>query len=65
MNFPITPIGHLRASLNRICPGRHLAIRMLRLTIARILTVFDILPPVDDEGHPRIPEVKYHNTIIR
>jgi cytochrome P450 len=49
----------------RICPGRHFAIRMLCLTVARILSVFDILPPVDNDGRPRIPEAKYQNTIVR
>lgn len=50
---------------NRICPGRYLAIRMLCLTVARILTAFDILPPVDDDGSPRIPEVRYHKSMVR
>ena len=50
---------------DRVCPGRHFAVRMLCLTFARVLAAFDILPPVDDEGRPRIPEARYHNSVIR
>ena len=50
---------------DRICPGRHFAVRMLHLAIARILTVFDILPPVDENGHSRIPEARFDNHLIR
>jgi hypothetical protein len=35
---------------------------MLGFTITCILAAFDILPPVDDDGRPRIPEPRYHNT---
>ena len=50
---------------NRICPGRHFALRMLHFTIARILATFDILPPVGDDGRPMIPEAKYGKSILR
>ena len=50
---------------NRICPGRHFALRMLQFTIARILATFDILPPVGDDRRPQIPEARYHKSIIR
>jgi len=59
------PEARIFGSGRRICPGRHLAVRILCLTIARILTAFDILPPVDDHGCSRIPEVKYNKSIIR
>lgn len=49
---------------NRICPGRHFALRMLYFTIARILATFDIIPPIDDDGRPRIPEVRYNKKVI-
>ena len=61
--FPHYAYQLLEYPPNRICPGRHLAVRMLCLTIARILTTFDILPPVDDSGRPRIPEVRYNKSI--
>jgi hypothetical protein len=38
---------------------------MLHLVIACILTVFDILPPVDENGCPRIPEAKFHDTFMQ
>ena len=52
-------------SFNRICPGRHVALRMLYLTVARVLATFDILPPVDKDGCPRIPEARYNETLVR
>ena len=58
-------INRLNPSCNRICPGRHLALRMLFLTIARILATFDILPPVDENGCPKIPEAKYNKSLLR
>ncbi|KAF9449658.1 cytochrome P450 [Macrolepiota fuliginosa MF-IS2] len=36
----------------RICPGAYLALPLLYLTAASILTVFDILPELDAEGSP-------------
>ena len=65
MNVHARFICCLYLTCKRICPGRHLAIRVLCLTIARILATFDILPPVDENGNPRIPEARYHNTLIR
>jgi hypothetical protein len=55
-------IGRLNLPRNGICPGRHSAIQMLCFVIARILAAFDILPPVDDNERPRIPELRYPNT---
>lgn len=60
-----TSISFWDFSCNRMCPGRHFAIRMLCFTIASILATFDILPPINDNGCPKIPEPKYHNTFIR
>lgn len=57
--------GYLNLPYRRICPGRHLGIRMLCFTIARILAAFDILPPVDGDGRPRIPEARYLKSMIR
>lgn len=36
----------------RICPGRHFAEMGLFLTIASVLHVFDISPPLDKDGRP-------------
>ncbi|KAF9449842.1 cytochrome P450 [Macrolepiota fuliginosa MF-IS2] len=36
----------------RVCPGRHMGDASLFITIASVLSVFDIKPPLDDEGRP-------------
>ncbi|KAJ8456890.1 hypothetical protein ONZ51_g11855 [Trametes cubensis] len=36
----------------RVCPGRHFADAMLFMTIASVLHVFEVGPPLDDEGRP-------------
>ncbi|OSD07442.1 cytochrome P450 [Trametes coccinea BRFM310] len=48
--------GHGR----RICPGRHFADLSLFLTIACVLHVFDIGPPLDGQGHPI--KIQYEST---
>lgn len=58
-------ISCLNLPYRRICPGRHLAIRILCFTIARVLAAFDILPPVDGDGNPRIPEARFHKSMTR
>jgi hypothetical protein len=35
----------------RICPGRHLSDTTLFITVASVLTVFNIAPPLDEEGN--------------
>ena len=41
-----------------ICPGRHFAMDALFLSIASILHVFDIQPPIGPDGHPQRVEPK-------
>ncbi|KAF9442470.1 cytochrome P450, partial [Macrolepiota fuliginosa MF-IS2] len=36
----------------RICPGSHVALAMLYIAAASILTIFDIFPALDEEGNP-------------
>ncbi|OSD07365.1 CyP450 monooxygenase [Trametes coccinea BRFM310] len=36
----------------RICPGRHFALASLFINIASLLHVFDITPPLDENGQP-------------
>ena len=44
----------------RICPGRYLADASLWLMMANVLEMFDIGPPLDASGKPRvIGEVEY------
>ena len=50
---------------NRVCPGRHLVLRILCFTVARVLAAFDILPQVDDGGRPKIPEAKFRKGLVR
>ncbi|PFH46821.1 hypothetical protein AMATHDRAFT_153743 [Amanita thiersii Skay4041] len=41
----------------RVCLGRNLSDNSLFITIASVLSVFDILPPVDGNGNPVKPSV--------
>jgi cytochrome P450 len=43
----------------RICPGRHFVLRVLWLTIARVLATFDISKSLDEDGNPITPDGKY------
>ncbi|PFH47243.1 hypothetical protein AMATHDRAFT_87834 [Amanita thiersii Skay4041] len=36
----------------RICPGRHLSNNSLLITVASVLAVYDVLPPVDEKDLP-------------
>ncbi|KAI0333733.1 cytochrome P450 [Cubamyces sp. BRFM 1775] len=54
------PTDYMFGFGRRICPGRHLAIPSLFINIASILHVFDISPPLDDNGKP-IP-IEYTET---
>lgn len=49
----------------RICPGRHLAEDSLFITAATILSVFNILPCIDDDGNPLKTQVEYTGGTIR
>jgi len=47
----------------RICPGQHFAEDVIWLTIANVLTVFDILPAIDPvSGKELLPKVEYHSS---
>jgi len=46
--------------VNRVCPGKHFALRTLFLNIACTLAVFDIAAPADEKLEP-----KYHENFIR
>ena len=49
---------------SRICPGRHFALRVVFLTIARTLAVFDISKCLDEDGKPVVPDGKYSLGLI-
>lgn len=47
--------SHQVSSINtllRICPGSHIALSMIYIIAASILSFFDILPMLDGEGNP-------------
>ncbi|TFK41783.1 cytochrome P450 [Crucibulum laeve] len=47
----------------RICAGMHIAEAIVWLTIASVLSSFDITPPIDDEGNKILPKLLYHSGI--
>jgi len=52
------------AYFSRICPGRHFALRVIFLTIAHILAVFDISKCLDEDGNPIVPDGEYSLGLI-
>lgn len=48
----------------RICPGRHYADAALFINIASALHVFDITPPLDDDGRPLKIEPRMSDGIV-
>lgn len=48
----------------RICPGRHFALQVLFLTIARTLATFDISMCLDEAGNPIVPDGKFTHGIV-
>lgn len=48
----------------RICPGRHIAISSLYLSIASILSVFRIEKAIDDHGNVIEPSKEYISALI-
>jgi hypothetical protein len=51
-------------SLYSMCPGRHIALRALWGTIAAVLSLYDIGPPVNEDGTPDIPKGEFLQTGI-
>lgn len=41
-----------RTRCARICPGRHFAETALLFNLASVIHVFQITPPLDEEGRP-------------
>ena len=48
----------------RICPGRHLNDNSLYLIISCLLAVYDIKPPVDDQGNDIELKPEFTNGVI-
>jgi len=49
----------------RICPGSHIAISVLNLTVASVLSTFNISKAVGQDGELIEPSVKYKSGIVR
>lgn len=48
----------------RICPGRYFAEASLFINIAMVLHVFDITPPLDENGRVTPIQLKMTNRIV-
>jgi len=48
----------------RMCPGRFLAFDSLWLSIASVLSVYDISKAVDETGSPIEPDLEYTSSIL-
>jgi hypothetical protein len=57
-------ISYLLLYLFRICPGRHIAVSSLYLSIASILSVFRLEKALDENGHPITPSKEYISALI-
>ena len=53
------PMFHCRHRFGRICPGKHLAQSTLTLTAASVLSTFDLVRKVDENGLEIVPEREY------
>ena len=59
-----SPIIHLTKSLTRMCPGIHLSDNSLYLIASCLLAVYDIKPPVDDQGNVIELKPEFTNGIL-
>lgn len=50
---------------HRICPGRLLAEASIFIAVANILAAFDILPPLDENGTPKVLPLSFTSGLIR
>ena len=49
----------------RICPGRHFALQTMYLVVSCVLSVFDIAPPLNDDGSPQVLKAEFNGVFIR
>ena len=62
---PLSVNNRAHVNLDRICPGRYLALRTIYLAVVCILSVFDIVPVLGEDGNPRIPEIEFDGGSVR
>ena len=55
---------HLTEHLSRICPGRHFSDNSLYLMASCLLAVYDIKPPIDDQGNVIKLKPEFTNGVI-
>ena len=55
---------HLAERLPRICPGRHFTDNSLYLIASCLLAVYDIKPPIDDQGDDIKLKPEFTNGIL-
>ena len=49
----------------RTCPGSHIALSLLGLTVAGVLSTFNISKAVGQDGELIEPSVKYKSGVVR
>ena len=49
----------------RVCPGKHLAHSIVTLTAASVLSTFDLVKKVDENGREIEPNMEYTKFAIR
>ena len=54
----------LTHTASRICPGRYFAEDTLFINVACMLHVFDITPPIGEDGHPVKTEYVQSDTLV-
>ena len=55
---------NLTENLLRICPGRHFSDNSLYLTASCLLAVYDIKPPVDDQGNAIVLNPEFTTSLL-
>ncbi|KAF9646708.1 cytochrome P450 [Thelephora ganbajun] len=58
------PEHRVFGSGRRICPGRHFAVKVVFIAIARVLATFDILPPVDENEKVQMPRAEFTRELV-
>lgn len=48
----------------RVCPGRHMATSSIWITVASVLSTFDIVKSIDRDGNIIEPSEKYTNGLL-
>ncbi|KAF9568160.1 cytochrome P450 [Agrocybe pediades] len=64
-NLPLSPHEFAFGYGRRICAGLHYADAMFFISMARVLSMFDISKAKDANGKEITPEVKYNSSIVR